>query len=336
MCPEVSVLIPTLEGERDLARLLPALRRQAFAGDVEYRAIDSSSRDGTVALLRGAGFAVETIPRAEFGHGATRNRLARAASGRALVFLSQDATPVGPDFLTDLVAALDDPTVAGAVARVVADEGADPLTRRTVDEAAEASEEPWRHALGPGEHLAELDARDRAERMRFNNVASVIRADVLREHPFPEVPFGEDCAWAAEVLEAGWALVSAPAAVVEHAHRYDARGAFRRYRVDAGFHRAFHGHRVRPTPISVLRGFVREVLLDLRYAVRTRFRAGALLRSPLLRGAQVAGQFAGTREPGPVWDGVRGLGAAVDSGRAHRTSSETGATPAPEPETHRS
>lgn len=333
MSPEVSVLIPTLEGERDLARLLPALRRQAFDGEVEYRAIDSSSGDGTVALLRGAGFDVETIPRSEFGHGTTRNRLAAGAAGDVLVFLSQDALPVGEHFLGDLVAALDDPSVAGAVARVVSDGDADPLTRRTVDGALEASEVAWRHALAPGERLADLPPRERAERMRFNNVASCVRADVLRDHPFPDVPFAEDCAWAARVLEAGWALASAPTAVVEHAHRYDARGAYRRYRIDAAFHRAFHGHRVRPSVVSVLRGVVREVLLDLRHAVTVRFDPVALLRSPILRTAQVLGQYAGTRSPGPEWDEVEGLGAL--GRRPGRATNETGgAYAAPEPETH--
>ncbi|MEL6428394.1 MAG: glycosyltransferase [Planctomycetota bacterium] len=337
--PAVSILIPTLDGERELERLLPSLRAQRYGGDVELRAIDSSSDDGTVAALEAAGFTVEVIPRERFGHGRTRNALAEGARGDVLVFLSQDAVPVGGDFLATLVGALDDPEVAGAVARVVAGSEECALTQRTVDDAPEASVVAWRHSFrgGPDE-LDALDGHARAELVRFNNVASCIRADVLAQHPFPDVPFGEDCAWAARVLGAGWTLVSAPGATVEHAHSYGPVGAFKRYRSDAAFHRAFHGHVVRRGPVAALRGFVHELLEDLRFARRTRFEPISLLRAPFVRGGQLLGQLVGSRREAPEWSGAARaqdlrsllLGSAAPGGASTSGSVDDGVdTPGP-------
>jgi GT2 family glycosyltransferase len=144
--------------------------------------------------------------------------------------------------------------------------------------------------------LHELSGDDRARFLRFNNVASAIRADVFRAIPFPDLAFGEDFAWAARALTAGWRLRFVPQAIARHAHHYSPKKAYERYRVDAAFHRLVHGHRLRPTVMSLARGFAFEVAADLRFLARTE-RSGKVfagLRSPILRGAQVLGQWVGS------------------------------------------
>ena len=296
--PRISILLPTWNGERDLRRLLPALARQEGVGETELLAIDSSSSDGTVDLLREAGAAVEVIPQADFGHGKTRNALARRARGEYFVFLSQDVLPAGPDFLAELVRPMDEePRVAGTYGRILPHPEDDPLTARTVLHAPEASE--CSRPLEPlsAEEVWALPPEERAERLRFNNVASAVRASVFREIDFPEVPFGEDFAWAARVLTAGHEVRFAPRSVAHHAHRYSPREAFARYKLDAAFHREIHGLRLRPSWFSVLRGVGYEVREDLLFVLRERGVGGLfhLLRSPGLRGAQVLGQFWGSR-----------------------------------------
>lgn len=286
--PRISVLIPTWNGARDLARLLPALAAQQVPGGFEVRAIDSDSDDETRALLERAGAHVERIDRARFQHGATRNQLARGALGEILVFLSQDALPRGGDFLATLANAFDAPNVGGAFARILPHEDDDPLTARTALAAPEASE--------------------RAAPTCFNDVASAMRRDVHARIPFPEVAFGEDSAWAALALAAGLEIRFVPNAVVHHAHRYGPRQAYARYKVDAVFQREVHGRRVRPTLASVLRGVAYEIREDLAFVRATRAPLTVLARSPLLRGAQVLGQWAGSRGAlGPAHDGTLGV-----------------------------
>lgn len=304
--PRLSIVLPTLNGEDELELLLPALARQEVPGGFEILAIDSESDDRTVALLEAAGAEVERIRRSEFRHGATRNRCAARARGEILVFLSQDVVPQGDDYLARLAAAFDDPQVAGACARVLPNEGDDLLTARTVLDLPEAGEEPWVRELS-GDRLWNLEARERGDRLRFNNVASAIRTAVFREIPFPDTSFGEDFAWAARALTHGWRIAFVPEAVARHAHRYDLRKAYARYYIDARFHEQVHGWRLRPHVASVLKGFLYELLRDVAFVARHGGpgRLTALLRAPGLRGAQVLGQYLGGRGgDGPrIWLG---------------------------------
>ncbi len=280
--PSVSICIPTWNGERDLARLLPALARQHVAGGFEIVAIDSSSADGTRALLAQAGARVETIQQHEFGHGRTRNHLARIARGEVLVFLSQDCEPRDADTIATLVSALEDARTAGAFARLLPRSDDDPLTARTVLDHPDASEVGW---------VGEPGAAD----VRFNDVASAIRRSVLLEIPFPDVAFGEDVAWARAVLERGFRVRFEPRAVVYHAHRYTPAQAFERYRIDAAFQRRQFGRRVRPNVLSVARGLAHELARDVAYVARNGGWSH-LPRAFALRAAQVRGQRAGSRD----------------------------------------
>ena len=297
--PRISIVLPTLNGEDELQELLPALRRQEVEGGFELLAVDSESEDRTVELLEAFGASVERIPRSTFQHGATRNRCAARARGEVLVFLSQDVVPEGSDFLATLAGAFGDPQVAGVCARVLPHEDDDPLTARTVLELPEAGEEPWVRGLD-GDRVWDLAPRERGRRLRFNNVASAIRTSVFREIPFPPTAFGEDFAWAARALTHGWKIAFEPRAVARHAHSYTLAKAYARYEVDARFHHQVHGWRLRPSLWSVARGVGYEVWRDLRYLASHRGpgRLAALLRSPLLRAVQAAGQYAGGRGGG--------------------------------------
>ncbi len=295
--PRCSILLLTWNGASHLERLLPALADQRLEGGVELLAVDSDSDDGTRELLERAGARVRRIEHAAFRHGPTRNLCAQGARGEFLVYLSQDALPEGERFLEELLSAFEDPRVAGACARILPHPDDDPLAARTVLSLPEAGAEPLARELRGSSPTEELDISSGVEHLRFNNVASAIRARVLRELPFPDVDFGEDCAWAEQALAAGHRLRFCPASVARHAHAYTSREAFRRYRTDAAFQRAQWGRRVRPSLLSVARGFLYEVGEDLRYlaASRPSSRLRHTLRSPVLRGAQVIGQYLGSR-----------------------------------------
>jgi len=279
--PRVSICLPVWNGERHLARLLPALARQEIAGGSEIVAVDSGSQDRSRELLVQAGARVERIQPFEFGHGRTRNQLARMARGERLVFLSQDALPRDPVTIAILAGALDDERTAGAFARVLPGPDEDPLSARTVLDHADASAEPWVGEPGTSE-------------VRFNDVASCVRRETLLALPFPDVEFGEDVAWARLALEAGWRIRFEPRAVVLHAHRYTPTEAFERYRVDAAFQREHRGRIVRPHVLSMLKGIAHELRRDVAYVAR---HGGwvHLVRAPMLRIAQVRGQRAGSR-----------------------------------------
>ena len=309
--PKVSILLPVWNGRRHLERLLPRLEAQVVEGGVELIATDSSSTDGSVELLQEYGAVVETISQADFRHGRTRNELAGRAKGEFLVFLSQDALPEGPDFIRALISAFEDERVAGAYGRILPPPEQDPLTARTVLQQPEASGVAESRDLDDSGPVWEMAPAARASCMHFNNVASAIRADVFQALPFPDVPFGEDFAWAARALSAGHRIRFVPQAVVHHAHCYSAKSAFERNRIDAAFHRQIHDYRVRPNLVSVLKGYLFEVREDWRFLGDRGQRWPWILRSFGLRAGQILGQY---------W-GSRGWGGEVDC----RPLTETGA-----------
>ncbi len=301
--PRVSVCYPTRNGARHLAASLAAVRAQR--GDfelLEILAVDSGSADGTLEILARAGARVIEIPAAEFGHGRTRNLLAREAAGDVVVFLTQDATPADDRWLERLLEALErDPLLAGVWSRHEARPGCHPMERRQLAELEPFRVRPW---------LASARGRsgwpERRDRLAwFSNNASAIRRSVLERWPFPDVAFAEDQAWARLVLEAGWRLRLVHDSVVLHSHSYSPREAFRRHREDARGAREALG-RIDPIRLGdCLVWAWREARRDVAFAASQpgSSRAAASLRWGLpalaYELAAFAGRWAGARSAPP-------------------------------------
>ncbi|MGH2944352.1 MAG: glycosyltransferase family A protein, partial [Solirubrobacteraceae bacterium] len=95
--------MPVRDGGARLARVLRAAREQETALRVELLVCDSGSTDGSPRVARAHGARVLTIAPARFGHGATRNLLAREARGAYVIFVTQDAVPATPHWLERLL-----------------------------------------------------------------------------------------------------------------------------------------------------------------------------------------------------------------------------------------
>ena len=132
----VSIVIPVKDGGSDLERCLEAIAAQQLPGGArpELVVVDSGSRDRSVEVARSHGAILREIPPHEFNHGSARNLGAGASSGELLVFISQDATPIGERWLERLTAPLRErPEVAGVYGRQIADEDATPPERYFLD-----------------------------------------------------------------------------------------------------------------------------------------------------------------------------------------------------------
>jgi glycosyltransferase involved in cell wall biosynthesis len=91
----ISVIIPTLNAGEEFRWLLRKLSEQRGVRCIEVVVIDSGSSDCTVEYARLAGCRVIEIPPLDFTHSYSRNTGAAAASGDYLLFMVQDAYPIG-------------------------------------------------------------------------------------------------------------------------------------------------------------------------------------------------------------------------------------------------
>ncbi len=216
--PRVSVLLVTKNAERYLDEVLDRIGQQrgCFQLD-EIIAVDSGSRDRTLAILEAHAVRVIRIPPQEFGHGKTRNLAASHAQGDYLVFLTQDATPADADWLASLLAPLlAEPSIAGAYSRQLPRPHCHPMEWRRIveDELSGRSESCLNSQADPNY------ANNPASFYFFSNASSVLRRSVWQQFPFPEVEFAEDQLWAKAVLEAGYQTAYRADSLVYHSHGY--------------------------------------------------------------------------------------------------------------------
>lgn len=237
----LAVIIPTWNGGARFRELLVALASQDR--EHELVVIDSGSRDGTAEAARAAGARVELIPQREFNHGATRNRAIALARGEIVALLTQDALPMGRDYLSSLCKPFANPRVDGAYARQYPRPDCDPLLAERLRRWSASRNEPSLQVLAPGDPAASrklyyaLPPLERYFSCVFDNVASAVRRSSWEKIPFPERTFGEDVAWGRSVLLAGGAIAYEPTARVEHSHRIDLVREFKRLYCD---HRNLH------------------------------------------------------------------------------------------------
>ena len=116
----VSVIIPTHNAAAYLGAQLDALLAQTVAAEIIV--IDSGSEDDTVAIAGRYGERVKVmeIPAGTFDHGGTRHDALAQSKGEFVCFLTQDALPVGPTFLEELLRPFAAEDVAAVYGRQVA------------------------------------------------------------------------------------------------------------------------------------------------------------------------------------------------------------------------
>jgi rhamnosyltransferase len=216
---DATVIIPVLNGELYLERLLDMLERQDFAGSVEVLVIDSGSTDRSLDIVRAhPSVRLHEIPNSEFGHGTTRNLAARLARGGLLAYLTQDAIPHDVGWLTALTAPLD-PSGLDAVAvfgKQAPRPGCFPLQKYEIQAVFARF----------GDDVTIYERGDRAPTPAemdllafYSDVNSATRRDFLLDViPYRDLSYSEDMAFARDLIEAGYRKAYVARAAVEHSN----------------------------------------------------------------------------------------------------------------------
>lgn len=280
----VSVIIPTWNPGPDLDRVLARVRAQRLAGALELLIVDSGSTDGTPERARAHGARVECIPQREFYHGRTRNLGARLASGRFLVFLSQDVELADDDTLATLVAACDAPGVLAAYARQMARDDALPMERFFLDRI---------YGPTPRRTTPESLPRTPPGSILYSNAAAIVRRDDLLAQPFHDtLIMSEDVEWSYRRIRGGATIVYEPRARVWHSHAYTLRALFKRNFDSAFSLRGVFAY----TFADVLRLGFAHVLAELAWLWR-QGHAAAIPHALAHEATRFVGLFLGKRAP---------------------------------------
>jgi rhamnosyltransferase len=218
--PKVSVAIPTLDGMDYLPNLMHSLETQV---DVELEIIifDSESTDGTWEFVSQLpNVKSHTVKRSEFSHGGTRQLMAETATCDVVLYLTQDATPVGElwaftHYYLHTFYGLNVGAVLGAQRpRPNAHAAIAQRIIRTFDELGAntgitlfSNNEVIRRLYGsqPLAFLSDVNA-------------SYKRSLLIGEVPFRNVPYAEDQFMARDLLSNNYEILFAPLADVFHSN----------------------------------------------------------------------------------------------------------------------
>lgn len=230
----ISIVIPTWNGGEIFRKNLYAVKNQKFNKKVELIIIDSGSSDGTPEAAEEAGAIVIRIDQKDFHHSRTRNLAVSHAQYDEVVLLVQDAIPYSNHWLDDLTNAITDTNVVAAYGKQIPHDDADVYARFEVDYHGEylGDERRIQSLNSPNQFMA-MSYEEALRCVRFDNVCAIYKKDMLSRFPFPDIAFGEDMAWAKEVILKGHKVVFDPSIQVKHSHNRPPDYRFRRAIVDA-------------------------------------------------------------------------------------------------------
>ncbi|MFE4108300.1 glycosyltransferase [Almyronema epifaneia] len=211
--PQVSVIVPVYNGERDLPELLPRLMQQTYPRDrVAYWLVDNASRDRTPSLIQAAaqqaqrqGIQLQLLQETDIQSAyAARNTGIRAAQGEILAFTDADCYPQ-PDWLINLVQPFKQPQIGLAVGEIVAFPGRNWLEKYAERKQLLSQRDTLAHPFCPYGQTANLAVR----------VNALEQVGLFRPH----LTTGGDADLCWRLQQGGWQLQFVETAVIQHRHR---------------------------------------------------------------------------------------------------------------------
>lgn len=196
--PLVSIIIRTRNEERWIDKCLEAIASQDYL-NYEIIVVDNESMDAT--LKKAERFSVRVLTISQFRPGEALNKGIRTAKGEVIVCLSAHCIPTSREWLSRLVAPLNDLRVAGVYGRQEPLPFSDPHDKRDL-----------LTVFGLDPKIQERDPF-------FHNANSALRRSTWEKFPFDEdVKNLEDRVWGQSVINEGMTILYEPTASVYHWH----------------------------------------------------------------------------------------------------------------------
>lgn len=231
---KVSVVIPTLNAGSEFEWLLRKLRAQRGVREVQIVVVDSGSRDDTVAVATAAGAKIVNITPAEFTHSHSRNLGAEAADGDYLLFMVQDAFPIGDWWLYGMLKFLRDPAherLAAVSCSETSRSDSDLMYDAMIDTHYRFLECRDQDRVGRhrgGDHMA---LRSQGQ---LSDVSCLIGRDLFARYRY-RGDYAEDLDLGIRLIKDGWQVAMLASVKVVHSHNRPAWYYLKRSFVDVQF-----------------------------------------------------------------------------------------------------
>lgn len=219
--PRIACIIPTYNGERDLSRLLNSLKLQEDSFDIYI--VDSSSSDGTQALVKSYDIPILVIPSIQFNHGGTRQLMVNLHPNYDFyIFMTQDAYLTECASVSKIVEPFTNPKVGAVCGRQLPHLDADSFARHA--RLFNYSEDSCVKSM------ADIPTLGIKTAFMSNSFSAYRREALISVGGFPDhVIFAEDMFVAARMLMSGWSVAYAGNAHCRHSHNYTFFNDFCRY-----------------------------------------------------------------------------------------------------------
>lgn len=222
---DISIIIPSKNGEQTIDRVLSAVYGQKTFYDYEVIVIDSGSSDKTIEIINKYPTRLIQIPPSEFSHSKTRNLGSSLSKARKyLLFLNQDAVPTDENWLNDMVASIEcEEGIMAACATELNEKveyfnvaGITALVFSNSQTRGICIIEP--HVLTKYKSIPKERYR---ELFPFTTVCAIFNKKHFKKFPFDEkIPWGEDLHWAVHNSNKGFKSACSSFARVYHYHDY--------------------------------------------------------------------------------------------------------------------
>jgi GT2 family glycosyltransferase len=231
---QVTVVIPTKDAGSDFDFTLERIKSTKGIADIDIVVVDSGSTDGTVALTQKYGARVFSVRPDEFNHGLTRNFGAAQGAGDYVLFMVQDAIPIGDRWLHDMVMVLEsDPLIAAATCRQVPRSDADLFACFSL----------WNHNRVLGrlvdsvtplpQKLHGLDPLEKRKLAGIDDVCCLMRRDVFNNLKFRDVLYAEDLDLGLRILDEGLQNAFLGSVGIIHSHNREAAYILKRTYIES-------------------------------------------------------------------------------------------------------
>jgi rhamnosyltransferase len=264
---DVTVAIPSFNGEEFIGDTLKAVSDQATDLKYEVLVIDSGSNERTLDIIKSfPKVRLHQIPNTEFGHGKTRNQAVSMADSEFVVFLTDDAVPAHDRWLDYMIEPFSiNPKVGCVFGKQIPRPHCFVTLKREIHQVFKS--------FGDDGSISLQRKTDLTDSLGITNnfmsdVNSAIRKSTWEKIKFQDVNYAEDQLMGIDMLNAGYIKAYTPLGAVYHSHDYPLNKYFKRKFDEYVGLRKSTGHVAHAGLRELLVGSAKATLQDHLFLVR--------------------------------------------------------------------